>query len=65
MVGNQAAIRTAFKSGKIVAAVVNKPGTPPDDTPVSAEYQGEFSKRFLLVTVANIDGLTQAYPRLF
>lgn len=65
MVGNKAAIRSAFLSGKIVAAVINKPGAPADDSPVKGPYKEEFSKRFLLVTAENIESLLQTSPQLF
>ena len=65
LVGDHNAIRHAVKSGKIVAAVVNRPGAPPDETPVNADYKTEFDQRFWLVTAENIDQLLQAHPRLF
>jgi hypothetical protein len=66
LVGGSEAVREAVKSGKITAAVVARPGVPPDDTPVrGADYQAEFNQRFLLVTKANIDELLRTYPRAF
>lgn len=65
MVGNKEAVRAAFKSGKIVAAVVNKPGAPAEDMTVNGNYQNEFSKRFLLVTPENIDAVSETFPHLF
>lgn len=65
MVGDAQAIRLAFQSGKIAAAVVNKPGAPPDDNRAAADYKQDFESRFLLVTPENIDELLQKFPRLF
>jgi len=49
------AVRAAFKSGKIVAAVIPKPGVLLPDGATSSDYKGEFDKRFILVTSDNID----------
>lgn len=65
MVGNQAAIRQAVKSGKLAAMVLNKPGAPPEDQPLGRDAKMEFDQRFLLVTPETVDGYLQAYPRLF
>ena len=65
MVGNRAAVAAAFKSGKIVAAVINKPGAAADDLTVSGNYEKEFAKRFLLLTAENIDAVSGAIPQLF
>jgi hypothetical protein len=65
MVGDRLAVREAVKSGKIAAAVVNRPGAPPDDAPPEGDYKTEFARRFLLVTRENIDQLVQLYPQLF
>ena len=64
--GNQADIVTAFKSGKLAAAVVNKPGAVGLSSPVSAgDVRGEFDRRFLLVTSDNIEKMFASYPRAF
>jgi hypothetical protein len=65
MVGDREAIRHAFKSGKIVAAVVNRPGAPGDEVPLSADHKSEFAGRFFLVTGDNIDELLQNFPQQF
>ena len=65
MVGNRSAVAAAFKSGKIVAAVVNKPGAAADDLTVSGNYEKEFAKRFLLLTSENIEAISGAIPHLF
>ena len=65
MIGDGPAIRFAFKSGKIAAAVLNKPGAPPDDNRAAADYKQDFDSRFLLVTSENIDEILQKFPRLF
>jgi hypothetical protein len=65
MLGDQSSIRAAFQSGKIAAIVLNKPGAPPDDQPLSRDPKMEFTLRFLLVTAENVDQYLKAYPRLF
>jgi hypothetical protein len=65
MVGDQAAIRQAFRSGKIAAAVLNKPGAPPDEQRLGSDPQAEFDLRFLLVTPETVDQYLKAYPKLF
>jgi hypothetical protein len=64
-VGNKEAVQRAVKSGKVIAAVVNKPGAPPESVPITGELKEEFAKRFLLVTNENIDQLVQTHPQLF
>jgi hypothetical protein len=54
VVGDPVTIRHAFKTGKLVAAVIAKPGAPPQKT-VGSNYKAEFDKRFLLITAENID----------
>ena len=63
--GDSEMVRAAFQSGKLIAAVLNKPGAPPEDARSDADVRTEFEKRFLLVTVENIDQLRRAYPKLF
>jgi hypothetical protein len=65
MVGNQAAIREALRTGKIAAMVINKPGAPPEDQPLGKDLQMEFDQRFLLVTPETLDQYLRAYPKLF
>ena len=64
-VGEADAIRNAIKSGKIVAAVINKPDAPGETVPLHGDYKTEFDKRYLLVTEESIDRLLQVNPRLF
>jgi hypothetical protein len=65
IVGDEDAIRDAISSGKIAAMVMNKPGAPAEDQPISKDSRMEFDRRFLLVNRDTIDRLLQAYPRLF
>lgn len=51
------AIRYAFKSGKIIAAVVAKRGAASSKNAMSADYKAEFDKRYILVTKENVDEL--------
>lgn len=63
--GSLETVREAFKTGKIAAAVVARPGTEPDDKVITDDHQGEFSRRFLLVTSENFEELLQTHPQLF
>jgi hypothetical protein len=66
MVGSPAAIREAFKSGKIVAAVMARPGAAEEEVPARrGDDRGEFDRRFILVTQDNIEELLRAHPRAF
>ena len=62
MFGNPTTIASAFKSGRIAAAVLPKPGVSPED---SLKATKDFSSRFLLVTSENIDEMLGEYPQLF
>ena len=65
MVGDRAAVREAFRSGKIVAAVINRPGAVPDDSMANGGYKAEFDRRFILVTPENVDALFAVAPATF
>jgi len=65
LLGDRAAIREAFKSGKITAAVLNKPGAPAESTKLGGNLKLEFEQRFILLSPANIDSLQKAFPQLF
>jgi hypothetical protein len=65
MIGGLAAVREAFRTGKVVAAVLNKPGAPPETAALARDYRAEFDTRFLLVTARNLDEVVRAYPRAF
>jgi hypothetical protein len=66
VIGGPEAIREAFRSGKLAAAVVRPPGAALDNRPLqTAEYQEEFNRRFILVTSQNIEQLLRQYPQLF
>lgn len=56
VLGDPSMIRHAFKSGKIVAAVITKPGASTHKS-LSSDYKAEFERRFVLVTADNIDQL--------
>ncbi len=65
MVGDATAVTQAFRQGKILAAVLNRPGAPPEDASPEKNYQAEFARRFLLLTEDNLDQIVQLYPQLF
>jgi len=65
LVGDANAIAAAFVSGKIVAAVLNRPGAPPETAGLERDFRAEFEARFLLATATNIEDLIQVFPTLF
>jgi hypothetical protein len=62
MLGNKQAIAGAFKTGKISAAVINKPDMAPQDV---LDSGADFSKRFVLLTGENIEEMIVKYPQVF
>jgi hypothetical protein len=65
VIGDEAAVRNALKSGKLLALVLAKPGAPDASASSSGDFGAEFEKRFLLVTPENVDQLARSYPGLF
>ncbi len=65
MVGNQQAIGRAFAAGKVVAAVINKPGAPDEIAATIGNSQEEFDRYFLFATPENVDRLLENYPQAF
>jgi hypothetical protein len=63
--GSPEAIRNAFRSEKIVAAVVNRPDVPVESKSAGLDYQRIFEEHFLLITPANCDELMNRYRKLF
>jgi hypothetical protein len=57
MIGDPAAIRSAFDNGKLIAVIIPKRGGLPDDAPTQSGYREEFEQRFVLVTRTNIGSL--------
>jgi hypothetical protein len=65
MIGNPAAIQSAFDNGKLAAAIIPKRGGLPDDAPTQSGYREEFEQRFVLVTRTNIATLLATQPESF
>jgi len=65
LVGDSQTVAAAFRSGKILAAVLNRPGAPSETAPMHGDFHAEFDARYLLVTATNIDDLIQVLPGLF
>jgi hypothetical protein len=61
IMGDPNAIRQVFKTGKIIAAVIPKPGVSLPDRVAGVDYKAEFDRRFILVTGENID---ESLPKL-
>jgi hypothetical protein len=66
ILGAPDAIRDAVRSGKIAAAVLNRPGATSEDSPLDKDDpRGEFERRFVLLTPENVDELWRTDPKLF
>ena len=64
LLGTSDEIRRAFKSGKLAAAVINRPRAD-EGAKRSNDYKEAFAQKFILVTAGNIDELLGANPELF
>ncbi len=65
-IGSHQAIREAFASGKILAAVVNKPDAPSGESAAkNRDFQKAFDEQFLLITSENLDRIANQYPDIF
>lgn len=65
VLGNRAAVRTAFRSGKLLGIVMNRPGAPPQNVAAEKSIQAEFDRRYLLVTPENFEEMLRTHPGLF
>jgi hypothetical protein len=65
MIGGPAEIRRAFESGKLVAAVVSKPGGVAEDQAATGDYRSEFRMRFILITKSNVNAVLAENPQVF
>ncbi|MBI3417852.1 MAG: hypothetical protein HY043_21375 [Verrucomicrobia bacterium] len=65
VLGDPQLVTQAIRSGKIAAAVLNKPGAPAENAPPGNDSRAAFAERFLLVTADSLDDLLRQYPKLF
>jgi hypothetical protein len=65
MLGDLNAIRAAFRSGKLIAVILDRPGAPPETSTLTRDYHQEFDRFFLLVTSRNFDQLAADFPQAF
>ncbi|HEX7858705.1 MAG TPA: hypothetical protein VF773_00095 [Verrucomicrobiae bacterium] len=63
MIGGREKIVQAFRSGKLIAAVVRRPNAPEGNA--TGEAQAEFDARYWLVTADNVESLVQQNPAAF
>lgn len=64
IVGDASAVEAAFKSGKLLACVLRKPGGLADHAPGHGSFKIEFEQRFVLLTAENAGPLLEANPGL-
>ncbi|HUS34675.1 MAG TPA: hypothetical protein VM680_04915 [Verrucomicrobiae bacterium] len=55
LMGDASSIRHVFKSGKVIAAVIQRPGVTAPEKVAGSDYKREFEKRYILVTTQNVD----------
>jgi hypothetical protein len=55
LMGDANSVRHAFKSGKVIAAVIQRPGVTAPEKVAGSDYKREFEKRYVLVTAQNVD----------
>lgn len=65
MLGNTEAVREAFQSGRLIAAVLDKPGAPAESDPIQKDFRKEFASRYLLITSENVEEHLAENPNLF
>lgn len=63
MIGGAEEIAAAFRSGKLIAAVVNKPNAP--EGAAAGDSKADFEKHYLLVTAENAEALLRESPAVF
>ena len=61
MIGGKEAILEAFRSGKLVAAVVKRPNTPR----AGEDVKEDFASQYFLVTVETVETLLNQQPGIF
>ncbi len=64
-IADRAAIVEAFKSGKLIAAVLPKPSAPGNAGKLSGDLDAEFESRFILLTPHNAERVLEQMPALF
>ena len=64
IIGNRAAVRRAFESGKLLAFVAAKPGAAIDQKS-SGDFNAEFERQFVLVTRDKLESTLRMFPQLF
>lgn len=64
VLGPRDAVKSAFISGKLLAAVLSRPGAPPESEPPLADAEAEFARRYVLLTTATFDAVVQEFPQL-
>lgn len=64
-IGGPEGMLAAFGSGKLVAIVLRRPGSPSENTPPAGDAKAEFEKRYLLVTRDNVATMVQDFPTAF
>jgi hypothetical protein len=65
VLGNSRTVGAAFRSGKLVAAVFNRPGAPPQSARREKDPRDEFDLRYVLVTPDNYEQVLRDHPGLW
>jgi hypothetical protein len=59
LIGSPEEVRAAFETGRVLAAVLRRPGAEPESEPLSDDAREEFDRRFIMVTAENATEVLQ------
>jgi len=65
LLGGAEGVGEAFRSGRLVAMVLAKPGAPPESEPMKADPAEEFDRRHILVTADRFEAVRLGWPGMF
>ncbi len=65
LLGGGDGVGEAFRSGRLVAMVLARPGAPPESEPMKADAGEEFDRRHILVTADRFEAVRLEWPGLF
>lgn len=65
VLGGRDAVRAAFQSGRVVAAVMERPSSLLSKPPRDAGTPDEFNRHFVLLTKETLEEAMKTYPQLF
>jgi hypothetical protein len=64
ILGSTAAVGAAFSEGRLLMAVMSRPGAPPESESMLADREAEFERRHVLVTAETLERVRREWPML-